>query len=478
MATRLACAFVAAALLCAVASAYTPTEKTIRATTFNGGLASIIPYLTEREGPIFTALTAESKETDVLCLQEFWTDKYIRSAGAAVKAELPHFAGALDPFTSKAGEPMTGSACSLGVAFGFASCLPKCQTFVDIVSAPGGNTTANATLALDCFVKNCAEQTKALVAEVSCFQCILATIAGDGEKELTDCASVVSANKRYDNRLGVAIFSRFPIKKQEVFVLPTITGSRAAVYAEIAPVEGGETIGFTCTHLIDDDRSRPYAGFYKSFTGEQMAQMHAMAAAIFSKTDKLAPTGHVLIGDLNSGPALTGTYGSSTPFTLTAETPGNYADLLKGEFFTEEDTLPKITLAGGFSNKLAAMAAANTMTKFPCTWCPTATGAANTVAYGNNSLIDHVLLYGDIKGTETDAKIVLDNREAITLGSGSKIPVSDHYGVRTTFKTTIKAERKDTPPPENGASSQHAAAGALFSFVAAAASVLVARELP
>lgn len=348
----------------------------LRLATYNGGLAvGFVDYAEER-APVTTTALAELP-VDVLCVQEFWREDHVDALEAATKSALPS-AQFLEPMPETSGDP----ACKEGELDELEACVVANCDGVD----PG--------MLAGCVLQNCNPEYSSLPNP--CKTCLGANVGKSLEEVLAACESGAEAYA-YGGAFGIGLLTSAEVVAKDAKVFESTLNRRAVLWAHVRKQGFGEAHVF-CTHLsaVFDDIDYPGEG---SWEGEQAAQIDALRAWADEKAggDGIA----ILLGDMNTGPAV----GSS----VGAEVPANYEKL-----------------AAGYANPFVES------TSVACTFC-----ADNPLVGGADDdesvLIDHILVKG-FEGTASAERVMTDE---ITIEAGGKkitTAYSDHYGVRVTLK--------------------------------------------
>lgn len=425
-----------------------PAPKDMRVSTFNAGLVQTVPYSVEREGPLMNALATEASNTDVLCVQELFKESQIRAAYNKVKSQLPYFATAVDP--SGPAQPMPKVACSDSTRLAvFATCAANnCQAAMD--TARAGPTIANGTAAVKCMAKNCAAQMLEMNSNApACYACIFATAANGSD--VNYCATAASKLIRWDSSYGVAIFSRYKIDNVLAVRMPTFMGVRAAMVGKMNVWDSANwgTVGIACAHL-SSNHTGGYFGVLGNWIAEQREQLKVLNDRFLAKGG--SGGGFILAGDLNTGPELSVQDASGNNHVIQGENAINYAEL---------------TGTGGMSGGIElksyfeAQAKANQLTTSPCTFC----GQSNKLhkkavpAGTNDVMIDHILASSKLAANATATTLILNSQTSFTASDGQTYSLSDHYGVRTTFRIHPQPADKENAAPSTRAITATSVAG-------------------
>jgi endonuclease/exonuclease/phosphatase family metal-dependent hydrolase len=199
----------------------------------------------------------------------------------------------------------------------------------------------------------------------------------------------------YSGSYGTGILTSAPILERDSLILPSVLDRRAVLYAKLAtPV--GELHAF-CTHLTADLGGVPHPGG-STWRRDQSTQVDAMLSFIKKKAGDRGAA--ILLGDLNTGPAIEPRIAPSLP--------SHYARLIDQ----------------GFINPYAAQRDVR------CTYC-----FDNPLEGGGGTrglLIDHVLLRG-FEGGVAGSQIMRSDLHVDVGGRSVKSGFSDHYGVIVTL---------------------------------------------
>jgi endonuclease/exonuclease/phosphatase family metal-dependent hydrolase len=198
----------------------------------------------------------------------------------------------------------------------------------------------------------------------------------------------------YSGSYGTGILTNAAILERDARVLPSALDKRAVLFTKLAtPL--GELNAF-CTHLTANITSVPHPGG-ASWRRDQAAQIDALLAFV---EEKSAGKPALLLGDLNTGPAI-------APH-ISASLPDHYARFVQS----------------GFLNPYAAQR------DVQCTYC-----FDNPLEGGRGTrglLIDHVMLRG-FPGRVEAGQIMRPQVVVEPAGKPVRIGPSDHYGVIVTL---------------------------------------------
>jgi endonuclease/exonuclease/phosphatase family metal-dependent hydrolase len=356
-----------------------PTEPAAPASltvvTYNAGLARGFVDLAEERVPLVVDAVA-SLDADLVAVQEVWDPADVDALVAGVADEFPE-----QVFLEPSPEVAEAAACPGTELDALESCArTKCA------GVPADQLA-------DCVLTNCGAEYGA--CSPTCQTCLAANIGGTLDDVVSTCRTA-SERYAYGGAFGIGLLSRHPVLSSEEIVLDSSLNRRAVIYA-VVDVAGVGPVHVFATHLSAVFADIPYPG-EGTWEGEQRAQIERMLALI----DERVPDGEpvVLLGDLNTGPAVPGDPG------IAAEVPDNFALLpaagLDAPYLDASPPEPR------------------------CTFCadnPLVGGADDDFSV----LIDHVLT----RGLEASAaRRVLD--EPVTVGTAES-RLSDHYGVEVSL---------------------------------------------
>jgi endonuclease/exonuclease/phosphatase family metal-dependent hydrolase len=201
---------------------------------------------------------------------------------------------------------------------------------------------------------------------------------------------------------GVGLLSKLPLMETDTLVLDASTTRRGILYALIDVPDLGEVAVF-CTHFTAVLNELRYEGSYETWEGENTAHVQAAIDWIDEKTDRDSQV--ILLGDLNTGPALPAD-------DILPEVAESYAQLPEADFDDPFLDGPNAT----------------------CTFC-TSNALVRQEDTGVGAAIDHIMTRGiDARVT---AERILDEPVSVSgdedAGTPDELPLSDHYGVEATF---------------------------------------------
>jgi endonuclease/exonuclease/phosphatase family metal-dependent hydrolase len=346
--------------------------------TFNAGLAPGDVALTDERKPgIIAALAAEAKGLDLLCVQEFWRQADFDQLVAATAAELPN--------TMRLAAIPGPSACATEDA-------PKLDALAACV-AENCPTATGSDLAT-CVLAHC--DTTFFSLSSGCQGCLTEDLSPPVALILQKCAPTASGGSSqdtpaiYGGAFDVGLLSRTPFLEQDHKRLDASMVRVAVLYGKVA-TDAGELHVF-CTHLTST-LAFAYSGQHGDYQQEQAFEVQQLLDFVHEKV----PSGGkiVLLGDLNSGPAL----GS----TLVAEWPDNY----------------NLLTSGGFEDPFVRQADA------ACTSCPDNTLKSPS---SDPALEDHILVRGWGGSVHVERRFTAP--VSIQVGGAAvNSSLSDHYAL-------------------------------------------------
>lgn len=367
----------------------TGKEQTISLSSFNTGLAhSFIPYTKERL-PIVIAELKQSK-SDILCLQEVWTEQDRKKLLNALKNNYPHQLYSTIVNTKTKKQPSCNPWDLLGKNK-FINCMAK-----HCLSKKG-------SLFTNCVVQTCEKPLNQLTNNKK--ECANALLAQVGKSPLLALVTVLnpfqSANIfAYKGSTGLLLLSKFPLINKKILNLQKISNltKREALMATVRINK--KDINIACTHLTADlSKIAPYTGSFTSWEEENFQQIETLLNNI--KKDKLP---NILMGDFNC--SFTNHKKNTDP-----QLKSNCQQILSDNFSLG----PKKFLPS-------------------CSYCKN----NKLTAKKKNLLIDHIFTK-NLKHIST--KIIYKNTVKLP-DKLKKVNLSDHYGVQSTLKILNSAHKK------------------------------------
>ncbi len=377
----------AAVVGCSLAMAACGSESeesaNLEATTYNAGLAyGFVPYAKERQADAVKAIAGLN--SDVVCLQEVWTDEDIAAVETAAKA-----AGFSDVHYKKTPEDVTGLpiACTKGDTDKLLPCAQK-----HCAKSTVGELAA-------CVTGKCQKEFDSIAS--TCSVC-LASNLGKPLDTIVGICTKAGGKYSYGGYNGLMLLSRIPLKNAAHVELKSVLTRRGLLTADIDAPSPIGSVHVMCTHLTANLSAIDYPD-KGSWEAEQSKQIDEIVKRGKGKSGRV-----VLLGDMNTGPKL-------DP-GIVAELPKNYDKLI----------------AGGFAPTYAVNGAT-------CTFCSSNTLVSGGADKGGEAaVIDHVMTMGE--WTKSSAKRVLDGKVTIKVGGkDEQHDISDHYGITASLEVT-KAE--------------------------------------
>lgn len=385
-----------------------PPKAEARFDTLNVGLAgSFVPNEDARRAVIPGELAA--LESDVVCLQEVWTQADKDAIEAAIGGTFPHIVSfthdldtEIDDATDQNGEvppaptmPPCGTAELEGFLDAAITCVAdNCST---IPGSEEGMTTST-----DCAQSNCLSAVTDLLVggpeNQRCYGCLASSLPVETLADMrTLCTTEVNAGLAFRGQSGVMIASKHPLTEADDFVMPG-TWNRRIVAAATVTLPDDVEVDVYCNHLtpIFNNVAFPYTGQYgedrtgaPGWAAEQELQAQKLAAYVASRSgDRPA----VILGDMNAGRAIEGTDLENEGIAT--------MDVLEANFELAMPDEPRATFTPD---------------------------NGNNVEDTDNVWIDHIWLYGSL--TATDVEVTFEE-DLVPLDDGSMVPLSDHYGMK------------------------------------------------
>ena len=385
-----------------------PPRAEARFDTLNVGLAgSFVPNEDARREVIPGAIAA--LESDVVCLQEVWTQADKEALEAAIGGTFPHIASfthdldtPIDDATDQEGNippAPTMAPCGTPVLEGFLDTALACVA-ENCSTIPGSEE--GMTTSVECAQTNCLSAVTDLLVggpeNLQCYACLASSLPVEtlsGMREL--CTTEVNAGLAFRGQSGVMIASKHPLSAIDDFVMPG-SWNRRVVAAATVTLPDDVAVDVYCNHLtpIFNNVAFPYTGAYgegrsgaPGWAAEQELQALKLAAYVQSRSgDRPA----VILGDFNAGRAIEGTDLENEGVSTMAVLEANFELAMPDE--------PRATFTPD---------------------------NGNNVEDTENVWIDHIWLYGSL--TATDVEVTFEEN-LVTLEGGEMVPLSDHYGMK------------------------------------------------
>ncbi len=347
-------------------------------TTYNLGLATgYVDYAEERRPKLIELI--QTFNTDVICMQEVWTEDDAKAVVAGVAATYPY-----SHYEIISDDTVGPPACTQADTVDLLACVEdKCD------GVPSSEIT-------NCVLNNCGTEFGALPD--GCVNCLAANIG----KEIPEIVSICQAGSpkfTYGGANGLLVISRSPISDPQHLALESSLVQRSVLGVTVnLPLLG--KVAIACTHIASDlSKDIPYTGPFASYEAENKAQ--AEAVRDFLATYGASASLRVVMGDINSGP------GSGT--TVTPEIPLAGYSVLKD---------------AGFAVFPSAMGDSGMF----CTFC-----ADNALINDETPSVqlDHIALSVMPAGFSPAITRIATEPVTITAKDGATVTTnaSDHYGV-------------------------------------------------
>ncbi|MDZ4065121.1 MAG: endonuclease/exonuclease/phosphatase family protein, partial [Coriobacteriia bacterium] len=290
------------------------------------------------------------------------------------------------------------------------------QCLIDNCSTIPGSTDGKAVSAT-CAEESCFAQAAPLLTGGEdgrrCYGCAVTSLPEDSFGVIRDkCTTNPNASLAFDGQSGVMILSKYPLVGAQDWVLPG-TWNRRVILRATAKLPNGVDLDVYCNHLtaVFFDIAFPYTGEYgqgevgpEGWAAEQKLQVEKLIAYVSKHS---AGRRAVVLGDFNTGHE----YRVNDRMVMRAE--GEEAiSLLESHF--EEALVPDYVPACTFCSS-------NPLTLLTKEW--------------ESAWVDHIFLQGIPKEAVISSMRTLEE-EVVSVGvTGTaeelKVPVSDHYGMRT-----------------------------------------------
>lgn len=346
--------------------------QSLTVVTYNAGLALGFVPGTESRAPLVARALAEL-DADVVCLQEVWLPEHVEAIDAAVASAFPN------RFTP-APQQSSDASCADGELDSLLECIEGACDFSCVDGVP------------DCLFASCPFQFVGLSKD--CMRCAMANVGEDPATVASTCETA-PVEFAYGGSFGTMLLSRYPLGQVDEHVFSSTSNRRSVLHAEVQAPSG--PVSVFCTHLTAVFATIPYPREEGGWEQEQLVQIEELNAY----ADEVGGERKILLGDLNTGPALQG---------ILPEAPSSYAALVASGW-----EAPYVEMVG------------------ECTFCNDNPLIASPDD-NDDRLIDHVMLKGALEATA--ASRILD--ETISADSCavdlSTAAISDHYGVKVTLE--------------------------------------------
>lgn len=352
------------------------TPEPLTVASFNAGLAlGFVPGAESRTPLVAEALAG--MDADVICLQEVWTPDQVAAIEAAVADVYPH-------------RHFPAAQQSPDATCGATDLDPLVQCLTDSCDSTCADEVP------DCAFSACA--VPFVLLPLDCMRCAMAHVGDDPAEVAESCVSD-PVEFAYGGSFGTGILSKKPLQGVEEHVFSSTSNRRGVTHAV---VDAGVSVDVYCTHLTAVFDTIPYPRAVGSWQEEQVVQVDEMLSFL----DETGGDHRVLVGDLNTGPAV--------------EAQG-----IVSEAFVSYDALVEAGAADPYLELDGR-----------CTFCASNPILSQT-GQTDDVLIDHVLTWGMEASAAT--RILDGEVSAETCLAGvdlSTSALSDHYGIQVTIQAT------------------------------------------
>lgn len=388
-----------------------PVPIDVKITTFNIGLAgSFVPNEAARRPKVIEALA--NSTDDIICVQEAWFAADKAAIKAAVANKYPHTLSFETNLDTPIDDPK-GADGTVPPAPPDAPCAKQLMGLNAAVDCLKNNCSDSSGAGEDarvssasCVSTNCTGPVASLLggADKRCYGCVLAnTPAATFAAMRSECGTNPKGGLAFGGQSSVMILSRFPISEPAQHVLPGTWNRRTIARGTVA-LPNGASVDVYCNHLtpVFLDPLLFYTGQYgggkddkAGWEAENLLQVNKLIAWQKTRADKRA----VILGDMNvtrKEGAVTGEYAlASLQLFEATYTPGNAAGYT-----------PICTYCGGENPNIPA-------TDTEKSW------------------LDRIFLANiPASAVKTTERIYT---ESTVDGASGKVPLSDHYGLRSTI---------------------------------------------
>ncbi len=382
----------------------------LKVETFNIGLAgSFVPNEAARRPKLMEALA--KYDADVVCLQEVWTASDKTALKAAVAATYPYAVSFETNLETPIDDPKDATG-TVPPALTTAPCAAQAAEMtaaVDCIKS-SCNTVAGSEDGLvtssTCVSTNCAGAIIPLrgAGENRCYGCLLANTPASSFKAMrAECGTNPKGGLGFSGQSSVMIISKHPLSEPAQQVFPSTWLRRNVARATVA-VPNGAAVDIYCNHLtpVFLDPLYNYTGQYgggntdaKGWEAENLLQANKLITWQKTRGDKKA----ILLGDMNIS-------------RMEGAVPVGYA--------LETLALFEKTYVNGIAAGYTPL----------CTYCG-GPGENPNIPEGDTekSWLDRIYL-ANIAATAVKSS-ARTFTEATVDGATGKVPLSDHYGVRS-----------------------------------------------
>lgn len=394
-----------------------PNATKVTVDTYNIALAgAFIQYENERRPALVDEIS--KLDSDFLCVQEAWreSDKQLLIDGA--KAKFPYAVSVKTDQDTAVDDP-TGSDGGVPAPYTTAPCGGQKQkdALAAALSCVAKNCSTEAgsdtgqTTSTGCVTKNCVGTVLPLMTGTAddkrCYACMAVNFPVSTIKDIaTECTQNVNAGLAFGGQSSVVLLSKHPLTNVEHLVLPS-TWNRRIVLRATATLPNKALLDVYCHHLtpiFHNTTLYPYTGQYGTWDEEQLLEAQKLIAWVKARS---GTNRAVVAGDYNSGRE----YKVGDKIVAAAEGSPTM-ELLEAAF--PAAIVPGYTPA--------------------CTYCTSSNPLATD---GSDVWIDHILLKGiDVSAVRSTQRTYVDPVISVnpeTDGGAAIVPLSDHYGLRSTF---------------------------------------------
>jgi endonuclease/exonuclease/phosphatase family metal-dependent hydrolase len=393
--------------------------------TFNVALAgAFIPFEAARRQPIYDAIAAN--DSDIICLQEVWTQEDKEMIQTAAAQAYPHavlFENTLDtPIdddTDQQGEvpPTPTEVPCPDRDVGDQNIADQMDQAIDCLRQFCSTTTPDddggRTTSAECAESSCVPAVAGLLVgedpqQQRCYACIITQLPTETFGYMRNsCSTVVNQDLAFRGQNGVMILSRHPLKDEEELVIPG-TWNRRTILSATAELPNGAELDIYCNHLtpLFDSFTFPYTGQYgdgMTDVGGWQAEQELQAEKLINYvTETSGDRPAVILGDLNTGRAFPAQ-------DIVAE---------------GEETLNLLEAA------FAPAYTAEYLEAPLCTFCSTNPVTNPTDDPAETSVwIDHIQLHNLESDSVLSTARIFD--EDVVPVDDMMVPLSDHFGMRS-----------------------------------------------
>ena len=359
--------------------------------TYNLGLAhTFVPYAKERRASLIHQL--QNVDSDILCLQEIWTQEDREKVMDSLKDKYPHI---LMPPITQSTVP-EAPACRIRDLFGEGKIV---SCFKDTCEGLKGDEFTQ------CVIIKCKDSLiKLKKNRIGCAQALMAQV---GKNPLLTILKLLWPFGRpgvfvYEGSEGTMLLSKHPFVKgstgfKDLSKVSTLT-HRGIIYADLS--FDSKNFFMACTHLTANlSKAAPYAG---SFSGWEEENRNQVSQLIELANIKGKSKIKVLMGDMNAGPSIKSA-------NINGDFEKSYNNFLKAGYIPSFVNNPNVQ----------------------CTTCNT-----NNLREinDNNNIIDHVLFKDLPTESNITSKVFFTEKTKIEInGVPIETNLSDHFGIQASY---------------------------------------------